>query len=69
MRAIGTLQINEIRFDLSNSISEFVPLLDESELNGCMLLGTAWVIQRKINDKALPSDQPAAALSQLHYLE
>jgi hypothetical protein len=69
MGAIGALQVNEIWFDLSNSISEFVPLLDEAELNGRMLLGAARVIQREIGHKALPSDQPAAALSQLDYLK
>lgn len=69
MGAIGAFEVNNVGFDLSNSISEFVPLVDVSELNGRVLLGAARVIQREICNKALPSNQPTAALSQLNYLK
>ncbi|GAB1194610.1 hypothetical protein APSETT444_003856 [Aspergillus pseudonomiae] len=68
-RAIGTLEVNEVRSDTPNSIAELVSLFDVTELEGGVLFGATRVFQREINNQVLSTYKPAAALIEFDHLK
>lgn len=59
-RPIGTLEVNQVRLDLADLVTELVALLRVPELDNSMLLADAGVLCWQVDDGHLSSNQPAA---------